>query len=288
MNNNDPNPLVPQGSLQQASVKAKSNLRVAFFIVAIVHVALIGGILMVGCKKEEPAVDPAKQKEVTSTLPPLDPTYYPPAPATGTTAVATTDPLGIPPVPPVDTNAGMASPAGTAGVGTLPPPPGPDTMTTPVSDVPPPTPDASEYTIARGDTFYGIAQKHGVSMNAVSKANPGVDPTRLRPGQKIKVPAKTASVAAPAGNGGGAGNGTYTVKSGDNLSRIASRQGTTVAALKSANNLRTDRINVGQKLKIPGGGTRAAAPATETAPVAPPPADPFGGALPPVPPQGNL
>jgi len=287
MNNNDPNPLLPQGSLQQASVKAKSNLRVAFFIVAIVHVALIGGILMVGCKKEEPPVDPAKQKEVTSALPPLDPTYYPPAPATGTTTVATTDPLGIPPVPPpADTNAGMGG--GPVGVGALPPPPGDALPPTTVTDVPPPVSEPAEYTIVRGDTFYGIAQKHGVSMNAVSKANPGVDPTRLRPGQKIKVPGKTVSASAPTGNGGG--NGTYTVKSGDTLSRIASRQGTTVAALKSANNLRTDRINVGQKLKIPGGGTRASAPgeAAPVAPATPPPADPFGGALPPVPPQGNL
>jgi lysophospholipase L1-like esterase len=43
----------------------------------------------------------------------------------------------------------------------------------------------------------------------------------------------------------------YVVKSGDTLSAIASRKHTTVAALKRANNLSSDTIRVGQKLKIP-------------------------------------
>jgi LysM repeat protein len=43
----------------------------------------------------------------------------------------------------------------------------------------------------------------------------------------------------------------YKVKSGDTLSHIAQRYRTTVTALKRANNLRSDRINVGQVLKIP-------------------------------------
>ncbi|MEY3048619.1 MAG: hypothetical protein RL365_657 [Bacteroidota bacterium] len=43
----------------------------------------------------------------------------------------------------------------------------------------------------------------------------------------------------------------YVVKSGDTLSAIASRKHTTVAALKRANNLSSDTIRVGQRLKIP-------------------------------------
>jgi LysM repeat protein len=43
----------------------------------------------------------------------------------------------------------------------------------------------------------------------------------------------------------------YVVKSGDTLSVIASRNHTTVAALKRANNLTSDIIRVGQRLKIP-------------------------------------
>ena len=44
---------------------------------------------------------------------------------------------------------------------------------------------------------------------------------------------------------------TYTVQSGDTLYEIASRFGTTVSALKSANNLTSDMIRVGQVLNIP-------------------------------------
>jgi LysM repeat protein len=50
----------------------------------------------------------------------------------------------------------------------------------------------------------------------------------------------------------GSGEVIYTVKSGDNLTKIAAQFGTTVRALRSANNLVTDNIKVGQKLKIPG------------------------------------
>jgi LysM repeat protein len=43
----------------------------------------------------------------------------------------------------------------------------------------------------------------------------------------------------------------YVVKSGDTLTRIARVHGTTIKALKAANNLSNDRIVVGAKLKIP-------------------------------------
>ncbi len=43
----------------------------------------------------------------------------------------------------------------------------------------------------------------------------------------------------------------HKVRKGDNLSKIAKRYGVTVAAIKKANNLSTDNISIGQKLKIP-------------------------------------
>lgn len=46
--------------------------------------------------------------------------------------------------------------------------------------------------------------------------------------------------------------GSYTVRSGDSLSAIASRHGTTVSKLKSANRLTGNSIRSGQKLVIPG------------------------------------
>lgn len=46
-------------------------------------------------------------------------------------------------------------------------------------------------------------------------------------------------------------NGTYVVKSGDSLSRIASKFGTKVSAIQSANGLSGSNIRVGQKLTLP-------------------------------------
>lgn len=42
----------------------------------------------------------------------------------------------------------------------------------------------------------------------------------------------------------------YKVKSGDNLSVIAKKQHTTIAKLRSLNNLRSDRLSIGQRLRI--------------------------------------
>lgn len=44
---------------------------------------------------------------------------------------------------------------------------------------------------------------------------------------------------------------TYTVKKGDTLGAIARRNGTSVKALKRANNLKSDLIHINQKLSIP-------------------------------------
>jgi peptidoglycan endopeptidase LytE len=69
---------------------------------------------------------------------------------------------------------------------------------------------------------------------------------------------------------GTAAENLYVVKSGDTLSRIASAHGTTVTDLKAANGLRTDRIKVGDKLKLPAAKSApAAAPATATNPASP-------------------
>jgi LysM repeat protein len=43
----------------------------------------------------------------------------------------------------------------------------------------------------------------------------------------------------------------YTVKSGDTLGRIASRNGTSLSALRRANGISGDLIRPGQVLKIP-------------------------------------
>jgi len=62
------------------------------------------------------------------------------------------------------------------------------------------------------------------------------------------------------------GEQTYKVKSGDTLTKIATDHGVTVRALRTANNLTTDKIVVGQELKIPAKSAEPA-PAPPATPV---------------------
>jgi LysM repeat protein len=43
------------------------------------------------------------------------------------------------------------------------------------------------YTVRSGDTLAGIAAKTGTSVNRLEQLNPGINPTALRVGQKIRV-----------------------------------------------------------------------------------------------------
>jgi len=68
----------------------------------------------------------------------------------------------------------------------------------------------------------------------------------------------TAGVPAPA-----PAPGTYVVRAGDTLFLIARRFGTTVDAIRRANNLTTDVITVGQVLAIPGAVARPTTTGTD-------------------------
>ena len=57
------------------------------------------------------------------------------------------------------------------------------------------------HTVASGETFSTIARKYGVSVAAIEAANPGVESSKLKIGQKINLPGKAssdASASAPA------------------------------------------------------------------------------------------
>jgi LysM repeat protein len=144
------------------------------------------------------------------------------------------------------------------------------------------------YTIQKGDTLSGIAYKYSLRWQDVVAVNPGITPTRLRIGQLIQlpgqvdlskarhVPVSTPKVSAPKTTApkASAASGpavSYTVKSGDSLSVIAYKHGVKTAAIREANALKSDRIVVGQKLKIPGAKKAAeAAPAAQKAVVTAP------------------
>jgi len=131
---------------------------------------------------------------------------------------------------------------------------------------------ATEYVVVKGDSLWKIAKKNGVTTKAIEAANPGIDPAKLKVGQKLSIPGASSAaepatgMAAPSSTGGG--QEIYIVKSGDTLSKIAKHYGTTIKAIESENGLSTTRIKVGEKLKIPAKAEAAPAPAPVTAPPA--------------------
>jgi len=127
------------------------------------------------------------------------------------------------------------------------PEPRPEPLVVPA---PPPAPDrpSSEYIIRKGDTLCGIARRFHLSLQELVDANYLDKGKPIYPGQRIILPGVHDLEEEPISVAAG---GKYRIRSGDTLFRIARRHGTTVAALKSANRLRGDRILVGQTLRIP-------------------------------------
>ncbi len=118
----------------------------------------------------------------------------------------------------------------------------------------------SSYVVQKGDVVGTIAQKFGMSIADLRSLNK-LSRDRIYVGQTLKVRRSggaTASAKKPAKTR------TYTVKSGDALSVIASRHGVSTSDIKRWNGLKSDRIKVGQKLTIKGGSS---APTTRTASV---------------------
>lgn len=102
------------------------------------------------------------------------------------------------------------------------------------------------HTVERNDTMWGIANRYGVSLEALKAANPKINPSLIFPGDKVNIPSgQTAQ---------------YTVRQGDTLSTIAAKTGTTVAALDAANpQIRNiNRIYPGDVISLPGAGSAAA------------------------------
>ncbi len=50
--------------------------------------------------------------------------------------------------------------------------------------------EQKKYKIQSGDTFAKLAKKHGVSLDAIIAVNPDANPSRLKVGQEINIPAK--------------------------------------------------------------------------------------------------
>ena len=141
---------------------------------------------------------------------------------------------------------------------------------------------AGRYTIVKGDTISRIASRLGVSTQSILGANGLSAASIIYPGQSLSIPGGSAAPAAPApatpvravapaAPAPVASAGSYVIKSGDTISRIASRFGVSTQAVLSANSLSISSvIYAGRTLVIPGASTPAAAPAAPSTPAAAP------------------
>jgi LysM repeat protein len=110
-----------------------------------------------------------------------------------------------------------------------------------------------QYTVRSGDTVSHIAARYGTTVSAVRSAN-GLDARAfIREGQHLTIPTQATSSPAVAAAPAAAAAGSHAVVSGETVSSIAKRYGTTVSAIVSANGLDSRAfIRAGQTLTIPG------------------------------------
>lgn len=173
----------------------------------------------------------------------------------------------------------------------------------PVADVTP----ATTYTVVNGDTLSGIAKKNHITTKELSAANKLKSESKLKLGQKLIIPGKSA-IAAPVMTAAStkqpetmaatpvadaspkaSGNGaplTHVVKAGESLALIAKKYQVKSSEIAVANNITNPAlIRAGMTLTIPGGwqapksgkaSGSTSAPAAEVAqptptPITPPP-----------------
>lgn len=125
---------------------------------------------------------------------------------------------------------------------------------------PAPSPTPVQYVVQDGDTLFGIALQHGVTIEAIVAANKIENSDMIRPGQTLVIPSasftytRPTPAAAPAQPATGANRAAlqYTVQMGDTLFELALRYGVTVRAIAAANQIADPEfIRPGQTILIP-------------------------------------
>ncbi|CAM4397925.1 1,4-beta-N-acetylmuramoylhydrolase [Listeria monocytogenes] len=128
------------------------------------------------------------------------------------------------------------------------------------------TSNAKIYTVVKGDSLWRIANNHKVTVANLKTWN-NLKSDFIYPGQKLKVSAgsttsdtntskpSTGTSTSKPSTGTSTNAKVYTVVKGDSLWRIANNNKVTIANLKAWNNLKSDFIYPGQKLKVSAGST---------------------------------
>lgn len=147
----------------------------------------------------------------------------------------------------------------------------------------------SGHTVKDGDTLAKVARRNGVTVGELLKANKGIDPDRISPGQRLVVPGKgvvakpvekavvpkaavkpvvkvepkvvkteekrVAAVAVGRGT-----SGVHTVRAGDSIYKLSRQHGIPVEELLRRNGLEeTATLKIGQEIRLGGGSAAVAA-----------------------------
>ncbi len=147
---------------------------------------------------------------------------------------------------------------------------------------------SSQYVVKQDDTLFGIANKLGVTLDALLTMNKLTLTSMIHPGMVLVVPAGAAvpvpttsspsSTTSSSASRNAAPATTYVVKPNDALFNIARTYGVSLNGLLQANKLTINSVVLpGQTLTIPAGGTLAVSPTpTASGPVPAPGAAPAG------------
>ncbi|MFA6931758.1 MAG: LysM peptidoglycan-binding domain-containing protein [Lentisphaeria bacterium] len=145
--------------------------------------------------------------------------------------------------------------------------PAPTEITLP-SVAAPATENLRTYAVQKGDTLSGIAQCVGVKWQDIAAMNPKVNPKRMMVGEKLLLPAhaqdkpivmpknskshKTTTSSKTSQTARIPSDGVYTVSAGDSLWTISRRFKVSSDEIRTWNDLKTDKLMIGQKLKLKG------------------------------------
>lgn len=134
------------------------------------------------------------------------------------------------------------------------------------------------YKIQANETFYSIARKHKISVEALMKANPSVPSNRIVPGKILKIPnGKNSSTSAKTSSkkttptkkkvSSKTSYKTYKIQANETFYSISRKHKVSVDALMKANpNVPSNRIIPGKTLKIPTGKTSTSTKTTQYKP----------------------
>lgn len=218
----------------------------------LLHLIIIGGIILHGKVEEtQPTATatlvapPAAAEVVHPTAP--DPVPGPTAnPVTHITQTPSTAVAVVPneaevvAIPPVEPTPAVVEP-------------------TPAHVTPPAEVAHKTVQVTSGDNLRRIAERNNTTVDAILAINPEIkNPNVLVAGHKIRIPLPADSQEAKALAATREAERVekegldYTIKSGDTLSKLQRKFGTTVAAIQKLNQMgNSTNLRVGQKIKIP-------------------------------------